>query len=167
MGDKALIPWRDVASWGCRACGNCCVGYRVPLKMDEFVKVGSSCGQGVFEYGMGKVYLRNGPDRRCVLQRPLMDRWICMIQGMKPTACRLFPFRIQHKPVYSRGDNSAYRLGDKIYYIYLDPDCQGIIPGQPTERFAKQVLPEIIRSGFGVAQKQKFTTSKYISWTPP
>jgi Fe-S-cluster containining protein len=167
MGDKTLIPWREVASWQCRACGNCCIGYRVPLRMDEFVKVGSACGQGVFEYGTGKVYLKNGPDRRCVLQRPLMDTWICTIQGMKPTACRLFPFRIQHKPVYLRGDNSDYKLGDKIYYIYLDPDCEGIVPGQPTERFANQVLPEIIRSGFGVSQKQRYTTSRYISWTPP
>ena len=167
MGDKTLIPWREVANWGCRACGNCCVGYRVPLKMDEFVKVGSVCGQGVFQYGTGKVYLRNGPDRRCILQRPLMDRWICTIQGMKPTACSLFPFRIQHKPVYPRGDNSEYKLGDNVYYIYLDSDCEGIVPGNPTERFAKQILPEIIRSGFGMAQKQRFTTSKYISWTPP
>jgi len=30
-----------------------------------------------------------------------------------------------------------------------------------------QVLPEIIRSGFGVSGKQRFTTSKYINWTPP
>jgi len=135
--------------------------------MDEFVKVGSVCGQGVFQYGTGKVYLRNGPDRRCILQRPLMDRWICTIQGMKPTACRLFPFRIQHKPIYPRGDNSEYKLGDNVYYIYLDSDCEGIVPGNPTERFAKQILPEIIRNGFGVAQKQRFTTSKYISWTPP
>jgi Fe-S-cluster containining protein len=167
MGDKTLIPWREVANWGCRACGNCCIGYRVPLKMDEFVKVGNACGQGVFEYGMGKVYLRNGPDRRCVLQRPLMDRWICTVQGLKPTACRLFPFRIQNKPVYPRGDNSSYKLGDKTYYIYLDSACEGIILGQPTQRFATQVLPEILRNGLGNAQKQKYSTSKYISWIPP
>jgi Fe-S-cluster containining protein len=167
MGDKTLIPWREVANWGCRACGNCCIGYRVPLKMDEFVKVGNACGQGVFEYGMGKVYLRNGPDRRCVLQRPLMDRWICTIQGLKPTACRLFPFLIQNKPVYPRGDNSFYTLGDKTFYIYLDSDCEGIIPGQPTQRFANQILPEILRNGLGNARKQKYSTSKFISWTPP
>jgi len=167
MGDKTLIPWREVANWGCRACGNCCIGYRVPLRMDEFVKVGNACGQGVFEYGMGKVYLRNGPDRRCVLQRPLMDRWICTVQGLKPTACRLFPFRIQNKPVYPRGDNSSYKLGDKTYYIYLDSACEGIILGQPTQRFATQVLPEILRNGLGNAQKQKYSTSKYISWIPP
>jgi len=167
MGDKTLIPWREVANWGCRACGNCCIGYRVPLKMDEFVKVGNACGQSVFEYGMGKVYLRNGPDRRCVLQRPLMDRWICTVQGLKPTACRLFPFRIQNKPVYPRGDNSSYKLGDKTYYIYLDSACEGIILGQPTQRFATQVLPEILRNGLGNAQKQKYSTSKYISWIPP
>ena len=86
---------------------------------------------------------------------------------MKPTACRLFPFRIHHEPVYSHGDNSAYEFRGKTWHVYLDPDCQGIVPGRPTERFANQVLPEILSMGMGMAQKQRYTTSKYISWTPP
>lgn len=167
MGDKALIPWREVSGWSCNACGNCCLGYRVPLKMDEYVRVGSLYGSGVMEYGLGKAYLRMGVDRRCIFQRPLMDRWVCTIQGMKPTACRLFPFRIHHEPVYSHGDNSAYEFRGETWHVYLDPDCQGIVPGRPTERFANQVLPEILSMGMGMAQKQRYTTSKYISWTPP
>jgi Fe-S-cluster containining protein len=167
MGDKRLIPWREVNTWSCSACGNCCQGYRVPLKMDEFVKVNSIYGQNVLEYGMGKVYLKMVADRRCVFQHPLMGRWICTIQGMKPTACKLFPFQIHHKPVYSKGDNSWFRYGDKTLFIYLDPDCEGITSGQPSERFAKQILPEIVSSGLGLAIKQKYTTSKLIKWTPP
>lgn len=167
MRDKALVPWSEVANWGCNACGRCCVGYRVPLRMDEYVKVGAVCGQDVLEYGFGKVYLRNGPDSRCILQRPWNGRWLCSIQGLKPTACRLFPFLIQHKPLYTRGDGSEFTWGNQTYYIYLDPDCEGITPGHPTERYSQYILPEIIRSGLGMAIKQKFTTSKYISWTPP
>ncbi len=167
MGDTGLVPWREVASWSCNACGNCCVGYRVPLRMDEYVKVANTCGNAVLEYGTGKVYLRNGPDRRCILQHPYMGRWLCTIQGMKPTACRLFPFRIHNKPVYNRGDNSSYQWGDRTYYIYLDPDCEGIVKGKPTPRFANEIMPEILRSGLGVSLKQRYTTSKYIGWTPP
>ncbi|MBM3291755.1 YkgJ family cysteine cluster protein [Candidatus Bathyarchaeota archaeon] len=167
MGDNRLVPWREVNTWSCNACGNCCQGYRVPLKMEEFVKVSNTYGQNVLDYGMGKVYLKMRSDRRCIFQRPLMGRWLCTIQGMKPTACRLFPFQIHHRPVYSKGDNSWYRYGDKMLYIYLDPDCEGIISGQPNERFSKQILPEIINSGLGLATKQKFTTSKFIKWTPP
>jgi len=167
MGDNVLIPWKEVASWSCRACGNCCRGYRVPLKMDEYVKVANTYGPKVFEFGVGKVYLRNNDDNRCVFQRPLMGRWICTIQGMKPLACRNFPFQIHHKPIYDRGDSSSYTFNGNTYYIYLDPDCSGIIPGQPTERFWRYVLPEILQNGFGQAGKQKYTTSKWINWTPP
>lgn len=167
MGDRALIPWREVSSWACRACGNCCIGYRVPLKMDEYIRVRSVYGSDVLEHGVGKAYLRLRSDnRRCVFQRPLMDRWICTLQGMKPMACRLFPFRIHKEPVYKRGDNSNIDFGGKTYYLYLDPECQGIVPGQPTPRFANQIVPEVIRIGMGLAQKQKYTTSKSIHWRP-
>jgi len=135
--------------------------------MDEYVKVANVYGPGVFEFGVGKVYLKNGREDRCVFQRPLMGRWLCTIQGMKPTACRNFPFQIHHKPVYPRGDNSSYTLNGQTYYIYLDPDCGGIVPGQPTERFWKYVLPEILQSGLGQSGKQKYSTSKLIHWTPP
>jgi hypothetical protein len=55
----------------------------------------------------------------------------------------------------------------QTFYIYLDPDCEGIVFGKPSERFLKQILPEVVQIGLGQRWKQKFTTSKYLSWTAP
>ena len=155
MRNSALVPWGEVSSWSCKACGNCCVGYRVPLKMDEMVRITNQYGQNVLQYGLGKAYLRNQSNGRCTFQRPLMGRWICTLQRQKPTACRLFPFRLNNKPIYKRGDNARVQMGDKTYYLY-----------KPTERFARQIVPEIVRIGMGLPVKQRFTTSKSIHWRP-
>ena len=109
MGDKALIPWSEVSSWSCVACGNCCVGYSVPLKADEYARVAQRYGFDVVDFGLGKVYLKRGQNNRCVFQRPSMGRWICSLQGIKPLACKLFPFRIHSKPIYSKGDGSTIK----------------------------------------------------------
>ena len=168
MGRPGLIPWTEVRSWSCVACGKCCRGYRVPLKLDEYAKVVQIYGTEVLEFGLGKVYLKNNRGDRCVFQRPtVFGRWICSLQAMKPLACKLFPFRIQSKPVYKRGDTSAYRVKGNTFYVYMDPECDGVNIGRPTPRFRDQVLPEIIQIGLGQRVKQKFTTSKNISWMPP
>jgi len=166
MGDKALIPWSEVSSWSCVACGNCCVGYSVPLKADEYARVAQRYGFDVVDFGLGKVYLKRGQNNRCVFQRPSMGRWICSLQGIKPLACKLFPFRIHSKPIYSKGDGSAIKYLGKNFNVYLDPACAGVISGKPSTRFYNQVLPEMIQIGMGVTSKQRFTTSKYISWKP-
>lgn len=165
MGEE-LIPWVEVNTWTCTACGLCCKGYRAPLKMDEYARITGRYGLGVVEVGLGKVYLRHGFEDRCIFQHPVMGRWACTIQDIKPLACKLFPFRILSKPVYRRGDGSGYRYRGRIFHIYLDPNCEGIVIGKPSERFITHVLPEVMELGLGVRWKQRLTTSKYISWTP-
>jgi hypothetical protein len=86
---------------------------------------------------------------------------------MKPMACKIFPFRLHKEPIYKRGDNSQITFNGESYHLYLDPACKGVILGNPNERFTKMIVPEILKIGLGVAQKQKYSTSKYISWTPP
>jgi Fe-S-cluster containining protein len=134
--------------------------------MDEMVRITNRYGEGVLQYGLGKSYLRNQTNGRCTFQRPLMGKWICTLQGTKPTACRIFPFRLNNKPIYKAGENAMIRMGDKMYYLYMDPNCKGITLGKPTERFAKQIVPEIVRIGMGLPVKQKYTTSKSIHWRP-
>jgi Fe-S-cluster containining protein len=166
MNRSALIPWTQINNWSCKACGKCCSGYRVPLKMEEYIHVGKNYGLDVLEFGVGKVYLKNRKNGRCVFQRPLMNRWICTLQGTKPTACRLFPFRIHKKPIYKKGDNASIRFKGEIYYLYLDPECKGVENGPPSPRFKEHIVPEIMRIGIGVPVKQKYTTSKSIHWKP-
>jgi Fe-S-cluster containining protein len=134
--------------------------------MEEFVKVGQLYGPNVMSYGVGKAYLKNQQNGRCVFQRPLMGRWICTLQGTKPTACRLFPFRIHKKPVYKRGDSAGIVFRGTNYYLYMDPECSGITIGHPEERFRKKIVPEIMSIGIGLPVKQKYTTSKSIHWKP-
>jgi len=167
MGEEGLIPWSEVHSWSCIACGQCCIGYRVPLKMDEYVRVAKRYGHGVFEFGLGKVYLKHGFGDRCIFQHPSQGRWVCALQAIKPLACKLFPFRVYSKPIYKRGDKSAYTHRERTLYVYLDPSCPGIAVGRPRERFLRKTLPEVVEIGIGLRWKQKYTTSKYISWTPP
>jgi Fe-S-cluster containining protein len=162
MGRKGLIPWSEVNSWACKACGRCCVGYRVPLKMDEYARVANLYGHNVVELGLGKIYLRHGPSDRCIFQHPSQGRWVCALQAIKPLACKLFPFRVHSKPVYRRGDRSGYRFRDRTLHIYMDPDCPGIVPGKPGERFLLHTLPEIAEIGMGFRWKQRYTTSKYF-----
>lgn len=95
-----------------------------------------------------------------------MGKWICTLQGTKPTACRLFPFRMHNKPIYKGGENAKVQIGEKVAYLYMDPDCKGITFGKPIPRFAKEIVPEIVRIGMGLPVKQKFTTSKSIHWRP-
>jgi Fe-S-cluster containining protein len=167
MREQGLIPWSEVHAWACTACGRCCVGYRVPLKMDEYVRVANRYGHGVVDLGLGKAYIRHGFDDRCVFQHPYGDRWLCALQGIKPLACKLFPFRVYPSPVYRRGDRSEYRFGGRTFHVYLDPDCEGVVPGIPGDRFLNQTLPEVVSIGMGLTYKQRFSTSKYIAWTPP
>ena len=167
MGDEGLIPWSEVSSWSCKACGQCCVGYRVPLKMDEYVRVANRYGHGVVEFGLGKVYLKQGIGDRCIFQHPSQGRWVCALQAIKPLACKLYPFRVYSQPVYKRGDISAYRSHGRTFHVYLDPNCPGIVVGKPRERFLHHILPEVVEIGMGMRWKQKYSTSKYISWTPP
>jgi len=167
MDKSALIPWREVCTWSCTACGKCCVGYHVPLKMDEYVRVAKIYGYNAFDFGLGRVYLKQTFNGQCIFQHPSQGRWVCELQSIKPLACKLFPFRIHSKPIYSRGDRSEYVSNGQTFYIYLDPDCEGIVFGKPSERFLKQILPEVVQIGLGQRWKQKFTTSKYLSWTAP
>jgi Fe-S-cluster containining protein len=134
--------------------------------MEEMVLLNNKYGSQVMEYGLGKAYLRNQSNGRCVFQRPLMDRWICTLQKHKPTACKLFPFRIQKEPVYKHGNNAAINFRGLTFYLYMDPACMGIRTGKPNDRFRNHIVPEIIRVGMGIPVKQKYTTSKSIHWRP-
>ena len=135
--------------------------------MDEYARVANRYGHSVVEFGLGKVYLKQGLGDRCIFQHSSQGRWVCELQAIKPLACKLFPFRVYSQPVYKRGDRSECSYRGRTLHVYLDTSCPGIAPGRPSERFLRKVLPEVVAIGTGLMWKQRYTTSKYISWTPP
>ena len=162
MEGYRLIPWGEVHSWSCNACGRCCRGYRVPLKMDEYVKIASRFGYGAVEVDLGKVYLKRDLNKRCIFQHYWGGKWLCSLQEIKPLACKLYPFRILRKPRYPRGSGAYYKYRGVELYIYLDPNCPGIRLGSPSREFVSKVLPEIVEIGVGVRTKQYYSTDYKI-----
>ena len=133
MEGNRVIPWEEVHSWFCNACGRCCQGFRVPLKMDEYVKIASRFGYNTVEFGLGKVYLQRDLNGRCVFQRYWGGKELCTLQAMKPLACKLYPFRVLRKPKYPGGNGAYYNYRGVDLYIYLDSHCPGIRLGNPAE----------------------------------
>lgn len=159
------IPWRHVASWSCLACGRCCRGFEVALRLDEWVKILGTYGAVVTEPRVDRLSLRKKPDGTCVFLYRFFDRWICGLQPMKPRACKLWPFKIHGKPKYGRPDEASFTRGEKRLFVYVDPLCPGIRWGAPTQSFMHNTLPEFVEIGLGLREKQQYSTSK-ISYTP-
>jgi len=156
--DSRLIPWQDVNSWFCNACGICCLGYRVPLRIDEYAKIAGQYGYETVEFDLGKVYLKRALSNRCLFQRNWGGRWLCTIQGMKPLACMLYPFRVSKEPKHTRESYAYFKYRGVGLYIYLDPHCPGIKLGTPDQDFLNRTLPEILEISLGLTRRQHYST---------
>jgi Fe-S-cluster containining protein len=141
----------------------CCRGFKVPLKMDEYVKIASQFGYDAVELDVGKVYLQRGANDRCIFQRYWDGKWLCMLQAIKPIACKLFPFRVQREPKYPGGGSAYFNYRGTALYVYLDPHCPRIRLGTPSRDFTNKVLPEFVEIGLGVRTKQYYSTSQKIA----
>lgn len=164
MEGYRVIPWGEVHSWRCDACGLCCKGFRVPLRMDEYVKIASRFGYGAVEFDLGKVYLKRGINDRCIFQRYWGGKWLCSLQAMKPLACKLYPFRVLSRPKYPGGGEAYYNYRGVELYIYLDPHCPGIRLGTPSREFVTKVLPEIVEISLGKRTRQYYSTDYKIPY---
>ncbi len=156
------IPWARVRDWNCLACGECCKRFVIPLRADELARILHTFGEWAIEFKLTKAYIRKPySGSRCIFQYRMQDRWLCILQemGMKPVACKLWPFIPLVKPKYGR-DREAFfeHLGER-FYIYVDPRCPGVALGRPSLRLIQNVLPEVIELRLGIKAKQRFTTS--------
>jgi len=160
------LPWRNVASWNCIACGMCCRGFHVVVGFNEWVKIVGAYGVGVTESGLDKLYLKKREDGTCVFLHKFYDTWLCGLQHMKPKACKLWPFKVLGRPKYGRPNEASYRYADRRLFIYLDSSCMGIKWGYPTQEFAHGTLTELVEIALGIRAKQYYSTSK-IFLNPP
>lgn len=157
------IPWSQVESWNCSACGLCCKGYEVVLDFPEWLNIVKNFGVDYTQPGMSKLFLRHKSDDSCVFLHNQYGNWLCSLQQMKPMACKLWPFKISNKPLYGKASQAIYHLGDSKLYVYVDPACPGLHWGNPNLEFLDLVLPEFVDLAVGKRRKQSFTTSQLFS----
>ncbi|KYH42610.1 MAG: Fe-S-cluster oxidoreductase [Candidatus Bathyarchaeota archaeon B63] len=156
------LPWSYVRSWRCTGCGICCVHYQVVLKFDEWLRIVHKFGVAVTGSGLNKLYLGKKPDGSCIFLTKAAGMHLCGLQDMKPTACKLWPFKIMRKPRYGRSREAIFNYRGERFYVYIDPSCPEIIWGRPTRLITEKVIPEFIEIALGTREKQVYSTGALI-----
>jgi Fe-S-cluster containining protein len=154
------VPWRQVESWGCFACGYCCKGYEVVLDFPEWINIVKSYGIDYTQPGISRLYLRHKTDGSCVFLQNCYGNWLCSLQQTKPVACKLWPFKISDKPKWGRPSEAVYNHSNMKLYVYVDPACPGLRWGTPHPEFASTILPEFIDLALGQRRKQQYSTAR-------
>ena len=160
MYELRFIPWSQVQSWTCDACGECCKWFTVPISAYEYAKISQTCGFEVFEFREGHVWLRRRFDKRCIFMFLRGRHWLCGLQADKPHVCRMWPFRVTNRPVYGREGRARYEGLEWTGYVYLDPRCPRIIYGKPTLNFAAHVVEEFIQMATRRTNHQNYSTAR-------
>jgi hypothetical protein len=81
---------------------------------------------------------------------------------MKPSACKLWPFKIADKPKYGKGREAIFNYRGRRFFVYIDPFCPEIRWGKPTVKMAYNVIPEFIEIALGLKEKQFYSTSTML-----
>jgi len=152
-----FVPWQYIADWKCNNCGLCCKAYSVVLNFQEWLRIVKNYGVETTVSGLNKLYLRRKTDGSCIFLYKLADMHLCGLQHMKPTACKLWPFKILVTPKFGYTKEALYLYGGKALYVYADSTCTGLIYGKPTWEFANQTLKEFIEIAMGKRSDQKWS----------
>lgn len=161
------VPWQNIESWNCTACGLCCKGYDVVLDFPEWISIVKTYGVDFTQPGISKFFLKRRNDGLCAFVCNNYGVWLCSLQHMKPIACKLWPFKILDKPKYGRPNEALYDWNNWKLYVYADSSCIGLRWGNPNPEFANSVLPEFVDLALGRYRKQFHSTSKLFNSQQP
>jgi Fe-S-cluster containining protein len=141
-----FVPWQNIADWKCIACGYCCKLYSVVLGFTEWRRIVKN--------------IKRADDGSCSFLCNFRNTYYCGLQNMKPTACKLWPFKVLSEPKYGQARQAAFNYGGRKLFIYADALCSGLRYGSPTWEFNQQTLREFAELALGTRQTQSKTTSK-------
>jgi len=154
-----ILPWSQIRSWRCVACGICCRKYSVVLKFLEWLSIVKRFGVEYTAPSISNFFLRRGTDGSCVFLRTGNINSYCSLQYEKPIACKLWPFKIVNYPKFGHPKHAAFNRGSQRLYVYVDPGCRGLAFGVPTREFAHFIIPEFIEIASGLRRRQFKTTA--------
>jgi len=153
------IPWREIKSWRCISCGNCCtLGLKINLRSYEYLKILNFWPKSIELDRFG------GPILKKIGSRCVFYNRFCNLQpfNLKPLACKVWPFAVYLKPQSSERERARFIFEDHEYFIYLNPYaksvCFGIGRGNPDD--LPHIVNEILKIYKNPLRKQTYTTSK-------
>ncbi len=154
------VSWKSLQSWACLGCGVCCKRYIVKLNELEVKSITDLFVDSVVEKD-GTAYLRKHEDT-CVFQ---MDN-LCGLQplGLKPLACKVWPFYISATPLPSVEDKDYKALflwhGQELF-VYVNTFCRGLNKGSTPN--IRGIVKEVttVYSNPELKLKQYHSTSRH------
>jgi len=136
----------------------CCKRYIVKLNDFEIKPVAGLFPDGVMEKD-GTIYLRRH-EGTCVFQ---MDK-LCGLQplGLKPLACKVWPFCISTTPLPSvedKGYKALFFWHGQERFVYVNTFCKGLNKGNTPN--IRGIVKEVITVYFNPEIKQYHSTSRH------
>ena len=157
------IPWRNVKSWNCVACGMCCRDYHVVLNFKEWITIVKNYGADSTLPTIGKLLLGKNNDGTCRFLTNFAGNKFCGLQHMKPLACKIWPFKVFDKSKFGNQKKALFHYREQNFYVYVDSACTGLTIGNPDSELKFRTLPEFIDVAIGLRERQFFSTSKVNS----
>lgn len=153
------LPWSSIGSFRCLACGTCCSHFMVPLRASEALSIARIFGWDHLEVRKGRLFIRKH-GRACPFLVRRGSLRVCLLQevGIKPRACKVWPFHIFRTPEYGKREEASLSTRYGTFYVYVDPRCPGISLGRPTDTLLDAVV-EALEIWLGVRTEQCLTTS--------
>ena len=154
-----FVPWQHIAEWKCTTCGYCCKLYSVVLGFPEWLRLVKTFGVETTVADISHLYIKRASDGSCAFLCRGFNAYHCGLQGMKPEACKLWPFKVLSEPKYGQANQAKFTFNGRELFVYADAMCSGLRYGNPTWEFNNQTLREFVELALGTRQGQCKTTS--------
>ena len=154
------IPWQNVADWRCKACGYCCKLYAVVLNFREYLFLTQMYGQEATVTDLSRFYIKRHSDGTCAFLCSNSLKYFCGLQGKKPEACKIWPFKVIAEPKYGEDELAAFEYNGRRLYVYVDKMCNGVRYGQPTWEFRNNTVREFVEISLGARDVQHHATGR-------
>ena len=156
MSSSRYVPWQKIRSWICLRCGGCCRRFKIVVTPYEYVRLSHYSKGLVCVDDTSNLVLRK-VEGRCVAQ----DTYgLCALQklGMKPVACKVWPFTIFPNPKH-RNPEALFIHEGKEYFVYVDRayPCAGMNRGNPEALLP--IIEEVVEIYQGRYRTQLLSTS--------